>query len=76
MSLVVLDTDVASASLRDRLPDWLQAALAGHTMCITLVMVGKLMKWRVLRNWGPNRRSARPPKAASEHPSFGGLVVR
>jgi toxin FitB len=55
VSLVVLDTDVASASLRDRLPDRLRTALAGHTMCITFVTVGELMKWRVLRSWGPNR---------------------
>ena len=51
MSLIVLDTDVASASLRNRLPDRLRAALAGHTMCITFVTVGELMKWRVLRSW-------------------------
>jgi toxin FitB len=55
VSLVVLDTDVASASLRNRLPGQLRAALAGHTMCITFVTVGELMKWRVLRSWGPNR---------------------
>jgi toxin FitB len=55
VSLVVLDTDVASFSLRNRLPDRLRAALAGHTMCITFVTVGELMKWRVLRIWGPGR---------------------
>ncbi len=55
MSLIVLDTDVASATLRDRLPGRLRAALAGHTMCITFVTVGELMKWRVLRSWGPRR---------------------
>lgn len=55
MSLIVLDTDVASASLRNRLPDRLRAALAGHTMCITFVTVGELRKWRTLRSWGPRR---------------------
>lgn len=55
MSLVVLDTDVASFSLRNRLPDQLRTALAGHTMCITFATVGELMKWRVLRSWGPSR---------------------
>ncbi len=55
MSLVVLDTDVASASLRDRLPDRVRATLAGHTMCITFVTVGELMKWQVVRSWGPRR---------------------
>jgi len=55
VSLIVLDTEVASASLRNRLPDRLRAALAGHTMCITSVTVGELMKWRVLHSRGPNR---------------------
>ena len=55
MSLIVLDTDVASASLRNRLPDRLRAALAGHTMCVTFVTVGELTKWRALRRWGPRR---------------------
>jgi toxin FitB len=57
VSLVVLDTDVASFSLRNRLSDQLRAALAGHTMCITFVTVGELMKWRaydeaVADKWG------------------------
>lgn len=55
MSLIVLDTDVASLTLKNRLPDRLRALLAGHTMCITFVTVGELMKWRTLRNWGPSR---------------------
>ncbi len=53
MSLIVLDTDVASFSLRNRLPNHLRVTLAGHTMCITFVTVGELMKWRVLRSWDP-----------------------
>jgi len=36
--------DVASATLRNRLPDRLRAALAGHTMRIAIVTVGELMK--------------------------------
>jgi predicted nucleic acid-binding protein len=55
VSLIVLDTDVASASLRNRLPDRLRARLAGHTMCITFVTIGELTKWHVLRSWGPRR---------------------
>jgi len=55
VSLIVLDTDVASLSLRGRLPDRLRARLAGHTMAITFVTVGELMKWRTLRSWGPRR---------------------
>jgi predicted nucleic acid-binding protein len=52
VSFIVLDTDVASATLRNRLPDRLRAALAGHPMCIAFVTVGELMKWRLLRSWG------------------------
>lgn len=55
MSLIVLDTDVASATLRDRLPDRLRARLAGHTMAITFVTLGELTKWTTLRSWGPRR---------------------
>jgi len=55
VSIIVLDTDVASASLRNRLPDRLRARLAGHTMAITFVTVGELAKWRALRDWGPRR---------------------
>jgi predicted nucleic acid-binding protein len=55
VSLIVLDTDVASGTLRNRLPERLKARLAGHTMCITFVTVGELAKWRALRDWGPQR---------------------
>lgn len=51
----MLDTDVASGTLRSRLPDRLMARLAGQTMCITFVTVGELAKWRALRDWGPQR---------------------
>jgi toxin FitB len=50
MSFVVLDTDVASASLRGRLPDRLRARLTGQTWCISFVTVGELTKWTVLRS--------------------------
>ncbi|HZN18242.1 MAG TPA: type II toxin-antitoxin system VapC family toxin [Micromonosporaceae bacterium] len=55
MSLVVLDTDVASAILRARVPDRLRARLAGKTLCITFVTLGELTKWTVLRSWGPRK---------------------
>jgi predicted nucleic acid-binding protein len=55
VSLIVLDTDAASATIRNRLTDPLRARLAGHTMCITFVTVGELSKWRALREWGPQR---------------------
>ena len=55
MSLIVLDTDVASNSLRDRLADPLRSRLAGHSLLITFVTLGALTKWTVLRDWGPRR---------------------
>ena len=55
MSLVVLDTDVASASLRGRLADPLRARLTGGTWCIPFVTLGELTKWTVLRSWGPRK---------------------
>lgn len=55
MSVVVLDTDVASTSFRGRLPEQLKARLAGHTMAISFVTLGELTKWTALRSWGPRR---------------------
>jgi predicted nucleic acid-binding protein len=55
VSLVVLDTDVASTILRGRLHDRLQARLAGKTLCITFVTLGELTKWTALRSWGPRK---------------------
>ena len=45
MSLVVVDTDVASALLRRRAPDSLDRQLAGHTIAITFGTYGELTKW-------------------------------
>jgi toxin FitB len=55
VSLAVLNTDVASASFRDRLPERRQARLAGQTLCISCVTLGELTKWATLRSWGPRR---------------------
>lgn len=55
MTYVVLDTDVASAVLRRRLPDLMRARLAGRSLAVTFVTVGELTAWTVLRNWGPRR---------------------
>lgn len=35
MSIIALDTDVASTILRERLTDPLRSRLAGHSLCIT-----------------------------------------
>jgi predicted nucleic acid-binding protein len=55
VSLVVLDTDVASRILRGRVSDRLMARLAGKTWCISFVTLGELTKWTILRSWGPRR---------------------
>jgi predicted nucleic acid-binding protein len=55
VSLVVLDTDVSSQSLRGRLPGPLKSRLAGETLAITFVTLGELVKWTRLRSWGPQR---------------------
>jgi predicted nucleic acid-binding protein len=55
VSFVVLDTDVASGSLRGHLADQLRARLTGETWCISFVAVGELTKWTVLRSWGPRK---------------------
>jgi predicted nucleic acid-binding protein len=55
VSFIVVDTDVASTILRERLTDPLRSRLSGHSLCITFVTLGELMKWRVLRDWGPRR---------------------
>jgi predicted nucleic acid-binding protein len=53
VSLVVLDTDVASALLRRRTPDALSRRLAGQIPAITFVTLGELTKWTLVRRWGP-----------------------
>lgn len=57
MSAVVLDTDVASAVLKDRLPDRLARELDRRQLAITFVTVGELTQWTHLRRWGPQRRA-------------------
>jgi toxin FitB len=53
VSVVVLDTDVASALFRRRLPEPLSRQLAGQVAAVTFVTVGELTKWTVIRHWGP-----------------------
>lgn len=53
MSVVVLDTDVASGLLRRRTPEPLAGLLAGHVLAVTFVTVGELTKWTLVRHWGP-----------------------
>jgi predicted nucleic acid-binding protein len=53
VSLVVLDTDVASTILRRRTPDALASQLAGQIPAITFITVGELTKWTLVRHWEP-----------------------
>ena len=56
MEYVVLDTDVASLSFRNRLTSPMSALLAGKLTCITFVTIGEMTKWTELRVWGPRNR--------------------
>ena len=49
VSLLVIDTDVASALLRRRTPDSLARQLAGQPLAITFVTVGELTQWTFQR---------------------------
>ena len=55
MSFVVLDTDVASAVLRQRVPESLTTTLVRQSLAVSFVTVGELWKWTVVRQWGPQR---------------------
>lgn len=57
MRYVVLDTDVASASLRDRLAPGRRATLAGYAWSVTFVTVGELWQWADARSWGRRSRT-------------------
>lgn len=58
MSLIVLDTDVASSLLRRRTPPSLVRQFAGSTLAVSFVTVGELTKWTLVRAWGPKNLAA------------------
>jgi predicted nucleic acid-binding protein len=58
VSLVVLDTDAASALLRRREEARLTTLLAGKILAVTFVTVGEMTKWTLVRRWGPDRRAS------------------
>lgn len=68
MTPVVLDTDVASAVLKERVAPALARQLTGRPLAITFVTVGELTRWTYVRRWGPQR-------AAGLRRFFGGVVV-
>lgn len=54
---VVLDTDVASRSFKNRLPAALAARLLGAQPLVSFVTVGELTQWTRLRHRGPRNRA-------------------
>jgi len=55
---VVLDTDVASLLLKQRLPAQLASRLNGQPIIITFVTLAELTQWAELRRWGTVRRAS------------------
>ena len=55
MSPIVLDTDVASRILRDRLQPSLAAKLVGRVPVVSFITLAELTTWVELRHWGPAR---------------------
>jgi len=56
--IVVLDTDIASLLLKQRLPTQLAARLDAEPVCITFVTLAELTQWAELRRWGTARRAS------------------
>lgn len=54
---LVLDTDVASLSMKGRLPSTMLRALVGAETGISCVTLGELLRWAAIRQWGTNRRT-------------------
>ena len=57
MRRVILDTDVASLSIKQQLPPALLRELLGAQIGITFITLGELSRWATLRQWGPTRRT-------------------
>ena len=56
MRPVVLDTDVSSQILKNRLTGPLATTLIGTTWCVTFVTVAELWQWAEIRHWGHRTR--------------------
>ncbi|MCO1581236.1 type II toxin-antitoxin system VapC family toxin [Crossiella sp. SN42] len=56
MQRIILDTDVASLTLKGQLPSALAAQLAGAQLGLTFVTLAELTKWATLRSWGTPKR--------------------
>lgn len=67
MEPVVLDTDVASLSIKHKLPTNMARLLAGRVPVITFVTLGELTRWVEQRQWGPHRRDRLTQWLAGTH---------
>lgn len=56
MSVLVLDTDIASLSHKRRLTPVMQARIATSLVCVSFVTVGELVRWEEQHDWGLRRR--------------------
>lgn len=57
MRRAIVDTDVASLSIKRQLPPALLRELLGAQVGITFVTLGELTRWVTMREWGTRRRS-------------------
>lgn len=57
MRRIVLDTDVASLSIKRRLSPGLLGEILGASVTISFVTLGELTRWTVIRKWGAVRRA-------------------
>jgi toxin FitB len=57
MRPIILDTDVASLSIKQTLPPALLRELLGAQVGLTFVTLGELTRWATMRQWGTSRRA-------------------
>jgi len=57
VSALILDTDIASLSIKDRLPPRMRTRVAASLISVTFVTVGELTRWARLHEWGPRPRA-------------------
>lgn len=55
MRRIILDTDVASLTIKNAMPPDLLRELLGAQVGITFVTLAELHRWALLRKWGPRR---------------------
>lgn len=57
MSVLVLDTDVASLSIKGRLSRSMEARLARSALvAVSFATVGELVQWTEMYDWAPKRK--------------------